>query len=174
MSGIVNVYPYTSDFPGQVDVYVEANTDSDPDGIPTGTQLQAVLDSIELDSNGLASRRPANALANALAITRKGFDVEVSGIIVDNLADVQAQIQTAVINYFLDAEPFIDGLTIPPRLDKLTRSALIGLVNDIISASNGTFTTVTFAVTSAPTVDLELYVLQQGEKSKLTTTVTFI
>jgi len=67
--GIVNDYPYTGNNPGQVDVYVEATVASsgNPDGIPTTAQLQAVLDSINLDQNGLASRRPAGALANTLA-----------------------------------------------------------------------------------------------------------
>lgn len=172
VAGIVNIYPYTSDFPGQVDIYVESS--DDPDGIPTTAQLETVLDNIIKNQNGLASRRPANALANTLAITRKGFNVEVSGLTVDNLADVQAQIQTAVTDYFLNAEPFIDGLTVPPRTDRLTRSALIGLVNDIVSAVNGTFVTVTFAETLIPGIDLELYILQQGEKSKLGTSVSFI
>ena len=44
-------------------------------------QLQAVLDSIELDDSGLASRRPANALANSFPINsitfcrRRKFDL---------------------------------------------------------------------------------------------------
>lgn len=172
VAGIVNVYPYTSDNPGQVDVWVEANTDTNPDGIPTVAQLQAVLDSINLDDNGLASRRPANALANTFAITRVGFDCNVLGLTADNLATVQADIQTAVTEFFLDAEPFIDGLTIPPRFDRITRSALIGLVEDIVSADNGTFTTVKFIQTTI-SGSLELYVLQQGEKAKLATPVVF-
>ena len=173
VAGVVNVYPYTSDNPGQVDAWVEANTDTDPDGIPTTAQLQAVLDSIELDENGLASRRPANALANTFVITRKGFDCTVSGLVVDNLATVQASIDTAVTEFFLNAEPFIDGLTIPPRLDRITRSALIGLVEDIVTAANGSFTTVIFTETTL-SVSLELYILQQGEKAKLATPVAFV
>jgi len=173
VAGIINAYPYTSDNPGQVDVYVEANTDTDPDGIPTTAQLEAVLDSINFDQNGLASRRPANALANTFAITRVGFDCTVSGLIVDNLATIQAQIDAAVIEFFLDAEPFIDGLTIPPRLDRITRSSLIGLIDDIVSAANGTFTTVFFSETGIGG-SLELYILQQGEKAKLSTSVVFI
>ena len=172
VAGVINVYPYTSDNPGQVDVWVEANTDTDPDGIPTTAQLEAVLDSINLDENGLASRRPANALANTFAITRVGFDCTVTGLTVDNLATVQANIQTAITEFFLDAEPFIDGLTIPPRFDRITRSALIGLVEDIVSAANGTFTTVQFVQTTLGG-SLELYVLQQGEKAKLATAVVF-
>ena len=173
VAGIVNVYPYTSDNPGQVDVYVEADTATDPDGIPTAAQLQAVLDSIELDENGLATRRPANALANTLAITRVGFDATVYDLVADNLATVQADIQSAVEEFFIDAAPFIDGLTVPPRLDRITRSALIGLVEDIVSAANGTFTTVTFIQTTL-SGSLEIYVLQQGEKAKLATNVSFI
>ena len=40
--GIIAVYPYRSDCPGQVDVYVEATADSsgNADGIPTAAQLQ--------------------------------------------------------------------------------------------------------------------------------------
>lgn len=172
VAGVLNTYPYTSDSPGQVDVYVESSTEVD--GIPTTAQLQAALDSIVLDQTGLASRRPANALANTIAITRNGFDAEVLGLSVDNLATVQASIQTAITEFFLNAEPFIDGLTIPPRRDQISRSSLIGLVGDIVAADNGTFTTVTFAENSNPNVDLELHVLGQGEKAKLATAVTFI
>lgn len=172
-AGIVNIYPYTSDNPGQVDVYVEANTDTDPDGIPTTAQLEAVLDSINLDQNGLASRRPANALANTFAITRVGFDCTVLGLVVDNLATVQADINTAITEFFLEAEPFIDGLTIPPRQDRITSSALTGLVEDIVTAANGTFTNVTFTLTGSSSI-LSVYVLQQGEKAKLATPVVFI
>jgi uncharacterized phage protein gp47/JayE len=171
VAGIANIYPYTSDDPGQVDVYVESATETD--GIPTTAQLEAVLDSINFDDAGLASRRPANALANTLPITRVGFDVTVSGLSVDNLATVQATIETAVTEFFLDAAPFIDGLTIPPRLDRITRSALIGLIEDIVTADNGTFTTVFFNLTTI-SGSIELYILQQGEKAKLATPVSFI
>ncbi len=53
VAGIINIFPYTSDCPGQVDVFAEATVESsgNPDGIPTPAQLQAVLDSIELDEN---------------------------------------------------------------------------------------------------------------------------
>jgi len=174
-AGIINVYPYTSDNPGQVDVYCEATPESsgDPDGIPTTAQLEAVLALINEDENGLASRRPANALVNTFAITRVGFDCTVHGLVVDNLATVQASIETAITEFFLDAEPFIDGLTIPPRLDRITRAALIGLVEDIVTAANGTFTTVIFVETTLAG-SLELYVLQQGEKAKLATLVVFV
>lgn len=174
-AGIINIYPYTSTTPGIVEIYAEATVASSgsPDGIPTAAQLQAVEDAINYDQAGLATRRPANALINVQAITRKGFDVTVSGLTVDNLAAVQDQISEAVEAFFLDAEPFIDGLTIPPRKDRITRSALIGLIDDIVTASNGTFITAYFSETGL-IGSLELYVLQEGEKSKLGSPVSFI
>ncbi len=172
VAGIVNVYPYTSDCPGQVDVYVEATPASsgDPDGIPTTAQLQAVLDSIELDDAGLASRRPANALANAFPISRLAFNVEIVGLEVDNLASVQASILTALTEYFLGREPYIIGLSIPPRKDRITSSSIGGIIDDIVSASGGIFTSSTIVVNGIP---LEVYTLGIGEKAKVGT-VTYL
>lgn len=172
VAGIINVYPYTSDCPGQVDVYVEASEESSgsPDGIPTEPQLQAVLDSIILDENGLASRRPANALANSFPITRMPFDVRVIGLIVDNLAQVQTDIEAGIEEYFLDREPFIDGLSILPRRDRITRSAIGGVVDDVVSAAGGVFSSVIVEQSSIP---IELYSLGIGEKSKAES-VTFV
>jgi uncharacterized phage protein gp47/JayE len=174
VAGIINIYPYTSASPGQVDVYAEATEASSgsADGIPTAPQLQAVADSIELDDAGLASRRPANAFVNVFAITRSGFDTEITGLSVDNQAQVETDIEDALDEFYRAAEPFIDGLTIPPRKDRITRSAIIGLVDDIVSAANGTFTTVTFDITTVGG-SLELYILQEGEKAK-SVTVTFV
>lgn len=171
-SGIINVYPYTSDCPGQVDVYVEATPESsgDPDGIPTAAQLQEVLDSIELDENGLASRRPANALANTFPINRTRFDVRVLGLQVDNLSAVQGSITTAVEEYFLDREPFIEGLSVAPRRDRVTASAVGGVVDDIVSASGGVFGSATVTLNA---VNISIYGLGIGEKAKAAT-VTFI
>ena len=171
VAGIVNTFPYTASDPGEVDVYAEATVESsgDPNGIPTAAQLQAVADSIEQDDNGLASRRPANALVNVFAITRTGFDIVVSGLVVDNPASVQADITAAVLQFFLDAEPFIDGLTIPPRKDIITRSNLIALVSGIVSAASGTFGTATFDITGGGG-SLVQYILQEGEKAKSTGT----
>tara|TARA_R110000744_G_scaffold333450_1_gene438845 strand:+ start:6335 stop:7366 length:1032 start_codon:yes stop_codon:yes gene_type:complete len=165
-AGIINVYPYTSDCPGQVDVYVEATPESsgDPDGIPTGAQLSEVLDSINFDQNGMATRRPANALANTFAITRTGFDVRVTGLQVDNLAQVQQSITAAINEYFTSRAPYIIGLTIPPRQDRITESAVAGVVDDIVSASGGIFGGV--IIDQGP-VSVDIYSLGVGEKAKV-------
>src|SRR5690606_29393047 len=80
--GILNVYPYPSATPGEVDVYVEATVESSrgPDGIPTPAQLAAVEASTEFDEAGLASRRPVNAAVNVYPITRQSFDVVLGGL----------------------------------------------------------------------------------------------
>lgn len=171
-AGIINVYPYTGD-PGEVDVYSEATVASSgsPDGIPTAAQLQSVLDLINLDGNGLASRRNANAFVNSLPITRTGFDVTVTGISgVDDLAVVQADVTAALTEYFLSVEPFIAGLTIPPRNDQITRTRVSAIVEDIVTAAGGTFTGATFAETGIGG-SLATYILGEGEKAKATSVV---
>lgn len=171
-AGIINVYPYTGD-PGEVDVYSEATVASSgsSDGIPTAAQLQAVLDLINLDENGLASRRNANAFVNSLPITRTGFDVAVVGISgVSDLAQVQSDVTDAVTEYFLSVEPFIAGLSVPPRRDQITRTRLSAIVEDIVTAANGTFTSATFIQTGG-SGSLSAYVLGEGEKAKASNVV---
>jgi len=166
VAGIINVYPYTSACPGQVDVYAEATelSSGSPDGFPTTPQLQAVYDSIQLDDNGLASRRPAGALVNVFSITRPDFDVEISGLNVFDVATVQDTIETALTQYFLDAEPFIHGLSIPPRRDRITQTAVAGIVDDIVNAAGGIFLG---AFVFKDTLSTPLYGLGEGEKAKL-------
>lgn len=175
-AGIINVYPYTSTSPGQVDVFSEATVESSgsPDGIPTAAQLQNVLDLINFDSNGLAFRRNANAFVNSLAITRTGFDVTVTGIAgVSDLAQVQSDVSDAAVEYFASVEPFIAGLTVPPRNDQLTRTRLSAIVEDIVTAAGGTFTSAIFNTTGTPG-SLAAYVLGEGEKAKVQLPVVFL
>ena len=167
-AGIINVYPYTGD-PGEVNVYSEATVASSgsPDGIPTGAQLQAVLDIINFDENGLASRRNANAFVNSLPITRTGFDVVITGIAgVADLSQVQTDLTTAMTEYFLSVEPFIAGLSIPPRRDTLTRTRVSALTEDIVTAAGGTFSSAIFNNTGI-SGSLGAYVLGEGEKAKV-------
>lgn len=168
VAGIARVYPYTADDPGEVDVFVESATEVD--GIPTQAQMDAVFESIERDQSGLASRRPANAFVNVLPIIRTGFDVTVVGLVANDLATVQADITAAVAAYFLQAEPFIVGLHVPPRRNELSNIEILGLINDIVRAADGSFTNAFFTLSGQVEVQV-LYLLGQGEKAKATTTV---
>lgn len=162
-AGVLNVYPYTSECPGQVDLYVESATE--PDGIPTNAQLQAVLDQVNLDQAGLAKRRPATAFANAFPISRLVFDVSVGGLSVPgDLGAARDQIEAAVAEYLLSRAPYIVGLDVGARVDIITQTAVGGIVGDIVSAAGGFFTsaTVTKAAILTP-----IYVLGIGEKAKL-------
>lgn len=166
VAGIVNAYPYTSATPGEVDVYVEATEESSgsEDGIPTGAQLLAVAAYIEGDDDGLASLRPANAAVNVLAITRKSFDVTVTGLEAADVDAAEEAIETAVDEYLRTREPFIVGLHSLPRLDRVTLSAVAGVVDEAANAAGATVTTVELEVSSVPITALTL---ANGERAKL-------
>ncbi|MBK2258742.1 baseplate J/gp47 family protein [Francisella philomiragia] len=166
VAGIINVYPYTSNFPGQVDVYVEATPSSagNSDGIPTLAQLQTVLDIINYNQSGKANRRPANALVNTFAISRLAFDVRITGLVVDDLVSVRNNIELALTEYFLEKEPYIVGLSIPPRLDRITKTSIAGVVENIVTAQNGIFSSVIVTLNDAL---IDIYSLGIGEKAKL-------
>ena len=161
VAGVANIYPYTG-APGEVDVYVESATEVD--GIPTQAQLDAVAASIELDDNGLASRRPAYAFVNTLPITRVSYDVEVNGLIVDDVVQTQADINDALTEFFIGREPFIEGLSIPPRVDQISQTGVAGVVEDIATAAGGIVVSVRV---ERDGVGVGLQVLSEGEKCKL-------
>lgn len=152
-----NVYPYTASEPGVVDVYIESNADAD--GIPT----QAVLNEVR-DLTYTPTRRPANALARPLAITRRTFDVQVSGLSAPNFATVQTQINAALAEYFRQREPFIEGLSAPPRADRVTRSGVISVIISVAAADGGT---IVDATVSSDLGAVSVYELEPGEKARL-------
>jgi uncharacterized phage protein gp47/JayE len=170
--GIINIYPYTSTCPGQVDVYCEATIASsgNPDGIPTTAQLQAVLNSINKNEAGLATRRPVTALVNTFAISRVAIDIRIIGLTSEDLSQTKSQIETALTNYLLSREPFIEGLSVPPKVDKITVTSIGGIVDDVVNSVSGTFSGVFISKDGFNTI---AYTLQEGEKAKIGT-VTYV
>ena len=168
VAGIIHVYPYTSDTPGEVDVYCEATEASSgsADGFPTGAQLTAVADAIELNVSGKASRRPANAAVNVLSITREAFDVTIYGLTVDDEATVKSDLSDGLDEYLRSREPFILGLSVLPRDDRITQAAVGGIVDGIVSAAGGTVSKVEL---SKDSVNLTAHTLDKGAKAKLGT-----
>lgn len=164
--GIVNVYPYTGQ-PGEVDVYSEATEASSgsPDGIPTPTQLDAVKKSIEFDQNGKATRRPAGTFVNTYPIERTGFKVKVNSLVVDNIAQVQQDIETAVTEFFVAADPWIEGLSVPPRTDTVSTVEVEAVIVDVVKANGGTF--LNAQVSLFDDTPVSIYQLGVGEKAKL-------
>lgn len=147
VAGIINIYPYKG-IPGFVDVYAEANTDLDPDGIPTPAQLTEVENAITYDEDGLQTRKPVNVFLNVYAISRKGYTVTVTGMVVDDPLTVQANITAAIEDYFLAREPFIDGVTPLPRKDFIKLSNVNSIVDDFVSAAGGSFVSTTVEITA--------------------------
>lgn len=166
VAGIINVYPYKG-LPGQISVYVEADAASSGslDGIPTAAQLAAVAAAIELDSGGLASRRPVNAAVTVLPISRTAVDIVVSGLAnVDDVTSAQLEIKDGIDEHLRSREPFIVGLSVLPRDDRVTTAALGGVVDEIVSAHGGTVTRVDLQLSGSPFTAITL---GSGQKAKL-------
>lgn len=170
--GIVRVYPYTSPTPGIVDVYVEATEASSgsPDGIPTGAQLTEVYDAIQLDQDGLASRRPVTAAVDTIAISRTAFDVTITGLGAEDLVGSQAAIEAAIDEHLRSRAPYIVGLSVLPRVDRVTQAAVAGVADEAASAVGSTIASVALFLSEAT---ITAYTLDDGELSKLGT-VTYL
>jgi len=170
VEGIIRAYPYTGQDPGEVDVFCEATEASSgsPDGIPTGAQLTAIYDAIQLDEAGTATRRPVGAAVNVYAITRTAFDVDVDGLDVSSAteteATVKSQLDAAVDEYLRGREPFIVGLSVLPRLDRITEAGVSGVVDAVLDATGAVATSVTVEKGGTPLI---AYTLDDGEKAKL-------
>lgn len=168
VDGIVAVYPYTSDTPGIVELYCEATEASSgsADGVPTGGQLAAVITACNLQEAGLATRRPANAALQAFGITRTAFDIVVNGLDLydpTKTAAVKAALETAVDEYLWSREPYIVGLSVPPRRDLITLAGISGIIDTVVSAELGSVTSVEVQIGGSP---YAAYALEKGEKAK--------
>lgn len=164
--GIINVYPYAG-FPGEVDVYCEADTVSSgsPDGFPTDAQKLAVGQAFELDLGGVASRRPVNAAPNVFPIIRTGFDVQIVDLD-PSTSDLRTQINAGIDEHFRALEPFIVGLSVLPRKDRITQAAVASVVNDIAAASGSTVANVLLFENGGALITRNL---GPGEKAKSNT-----
>lgn len=169
--GIVNAYPYAGD-PGVVDIYCEADEASSgsPDGIPTSPQLTAVLDSINQNEAGLATRRPVSAAPYPKPITRRGFDFVISELSPDTL-ETRTAIKEGIDEHLRSREPYIVGLSSLPRADRVTRAAVSGIVDTIASAKGATISGVEMLLSGIPTA---AYTLTRGEKAKLNADPTYV
>lgn len=162
--GIIHAYPYAGG-PGQVHVYVEATVESSgsANGIPTLAQRNAARDLINLDVDGLATRRPVGTAVTVFPIRRTEFDVEVVALDVDDPVTVQASINEGVDEFFRSREPFIVGLSSLPRLDRITLAAVSGVVDGIAAAAGGSVASVRMREAGSLLVARSL---GDGEKAK--------
>ena len=68
----------------------------------------------------------------------------------------------------MQREPFLPGLTVGLRLDRVTDSGVAGVVDDVVTASGGIFANVVIFLNAA---QVDLYTLQQGQKAKAASVV---
>lgn len=172
-NGVDQTYIYTGD-PSDVLIYVQGDSDIYPDRIPDSALLLVVGNVIDFDpATGLATRRPVTAVIdpvgdktyiNIKPVVLKSFDILVTNLIISDIDDIKSQILDALTTYFLNREPFIEGLSLPPKTNVVSQSSVIGIVDDIVSANGGTFTTATVLLSTIVTAQ---YILGEGEISKL-------
>lgn len=162
--GIVNVYPYNVSG-GKIRVYCESTATAD--GIPTPTQLSQVSAALNLTTAGIASRRPINHRTEVVAIIRKALNIEVQGLVVTDEGAVKPRLEAAVNEYIRSCEPYIVGLTLPPRRDVVRQADVAGAVGEIVRAAQGTFTNVRLLDGTTP---INLFSLGPGVRAKLNQT----
>jgi hypothetical protein len=77
---------------------------------------------------------------NVLPITRVALDAWVVGLVIANAdrAACEAAIQAGCDEYFRSRESFTVGFSSLPRNDRATNAQLGALVDEIVSANNGT------------------------------------
>lgn len=187
VSGVERAYPYSGwqlqnhpdgDPPGEgageVFIYIESS--GDPDGVPPplgsygrppGSGLLAtVWDHVENDTLGLANRRNINAYVRVYPITRTTFNVAVGGLAnAEDETTVKAAIEAGLEAFFLDREPYITGLDIPPNKDIISHSNVAAAAG-IIAASYGAVLIDVLVKEGASYIG-DYRMLQEGEKAKL-------
>lgn len=173
--GVLQTYIYTGD-PGNVLIYVSGDPDIYADRIPTAGLLDDVGYACTYDPDtGEATRKPVTAIidpagdgsySNVLPVSIKTFDVVISDLDVDDQTAVRAQIRLALDAYFLIREPYIIGLSFPPRKDVVNQANIMGIVNDIVNANNGIFSNAVLYFEGAV---LPSHILEEGELCDLDT-----
>jgi hypothetical protein len=162
--GVANIYPYTG-MPGEVDVYVEATTDQHPDGIPSPRLLADVLESMQFDADGTARRAPATVRSiNVKPIARRAYSVVIHNLADVEHAHVEDEIASGIDEHLRSLEPYIVGLSVLPRRDRVTQGAIGGVVSEIVQAAGGTVDSVQLRIDSAV---IPADTLGKGEKAKL-------
>lgn len=124
VNGIVNAYPYTGD-PGEVIVYCEG-----PDiSAPSAATLAEVETVINLNESGLATRRPTGARVSVEAITILSLPINVYGLTAPDIVTAKANIVSALEDYLMNLQNYIEGVSQPPRNDTLRAVDIISLVH---------------------------------------------
>jgi len=178
--GVKRGYPYTGVpfgdplFPGLsgsvISVYVEADTSIDVDGIAPPSLLTDAKATIVTDPDTLQHRMPLGMTIDNLkvvSIRRTDFFTEIRNALFlsGTESQVKTKIDTALTNYYLSLNPFIDGLDIDSdRNDLITDLTVSETVQDILKANGASAEGIAFGL--IPASFLPSFQLGQGEKAK--------
>lgn len=178
VAGVQQTFIYAGDPPSNVMIYVAGNPDLYIDRVADSALLLAVAQAVQYDPDtGYATRRPIGAIidpdgdesyANIQSISNVTFDIEITSfdIPTEVEADVKEDIYNALDEYMQEREPYIEGLSIPPKKDKITQANVIGIINDIAVAQSGSFLSAIVTISGVITTN---YSLLEGELAKFGT-----
>lgn len=159
---------------GDKTVFVKADESIDPNGVPTTAILDDVRQNIRFDPDtGLARLTVGNDGDSTLfvePIFNTTFFVTVNGLSVsiDVEAQVKSDIETNLKIYFRTVELFILGLDfINDKNSEITAPSVTKVVQDVVFAAGGSFTSATFNEGAGPLLS---YIPIAGELSKLADT----
>lgn len=163
VQGIVQTYPYTSNIPTEVNLYIEADN---PTGIPTLTDLQNVEDAIELPTVDRPARKPISDRPNYLPITPKSIDVSIanfSGVSLGEQADTTLLITNAITDYLADVRPFVDSIDVlAEKNDYFDTNAIVSII--LAARPGSVFGAVTMTIDAIPTAS---FTFEFGDIPKL-------
>ena len=153
-SGVKEVYPYTkSGECAEVEVYVEATTDIDPQGVPTQSVLDEVADVLEFNPDTSLptyqrGRRPLGTHEIfVLAVTPIDVDIVFNGV-VNFDTDTENAITEALRSDIATIRPFVASADITENQnDVIQRNKIISIAQNLVSLSQS-FSGVTLQVNS--------------------------
>lgn len=164
--GVQEAYPYVDSIePGIMNVFIQATTDIDPDGIPDAPTLAAALAAITTDPDTGLERKPATDIVYVFAIDLLLFDIDVIGLDAPDPVAAQTAISDALIPFISAKKPYIAGADFTDeKNDIASRSEIIAVIVATLDPLDGTITDVTLELATVP---IDSHTLDNGEKGKV-------
>lgn len=131
-NGVVNAYAYVTSNPGEINLYVEANTD---DGVPTETILEEVEEVVEFNPDTTLEnrgRRPLSAwIVNYLSVIPVNVDIDIVNLSDDSQSVIDT-ITSAVKSYLEEIRPKVDGADDPNKKNDILS---LGNINSVVDSA---------------------------------------
>lgn len=175
--GVFRAYPYAGrppelgiTLPGERTVYIEADSDLDPDGIASQPLLDLAREYITTNQVTLQSNQPLGLVDSTLyvpSITRTSILTEIRGLDVssEKKSDAKTDIKAALDVYYRSIRPYVDGVDVQiDRNDTISNLTVSTTVQEVLSLYGATASSIGFGL--IPGTFLPSYTLAQGETTK--------